>query len=125
LLNFNYIRHQFKIHLFPPGVCEYVMARTIHMDELFVRALEGRWPQIIILGAGYDSRSYHFKQKIDKTRIFEVDAYGSQQHKRRCMQRAQIEWPFQTTFVCADLAHQDLASILGEAEYDPDLQIGI
>lgn len=122
LLRFGYFRHQFKTRILPPGSYEYVMARTIHMDALFVHALEHNWPQIVILGAGYDSRSYRFKQKIDKTRIFEVDAYGSQQHKRLCLQRARLEWPFQTTFVCVDLAHQDLAPRLGEAGYEPDLQ---
>lgn len=122
LLKFNYIRQQYKTRILPPGAYEYVMARTIHMDALFVRALEHRWPQIVILGAGYDSRSYRFKHKIDKTRIFEVDAYGSQQHKRQCMRRAQLEWPSQTAFVCVDFAHQDLAPMLDEAGYDPDLQ---
>jgi methyltransferase (TIGR00027 family) len=122
LLKFGYFRHHFKTRLLPPGAYEYVMARTIHMDALFVHALEQHWPQIVILGAGYDSRSYRFKQKIDKTRIFEVDARGSQQHKRQCMQKARLEWPPQTTFVCVDLAHQDLAPKLDEAGYAPDLQ---
>lgn len=122
LLKFDYFRRQFKTRLLPPGAYEYVMARTIHMDALFVQALEQCWPQIVILGAGYDSRSYRFKQKIGKTRIFEVDAYGSQQHKRRCMHRAQLDWPSQTAFVCVDLAHQDLAPKLEEAGYDPGRQ---
>jgi methyltransferase (TIGR00027 family) len=122
LLKFDYFRHQFKTRLLPPGAYEYVMARTIHMDALFVHALEQRWPQIVILGAGYDSRSYRFKRKIEKTRIFEVDAYGSQQHKRLCMQRAQLDWPPQTTFVCVDFAHQDLVPMLEKAGYDSRLQ---
>lgn len=122
LLKFDYFRHRFKTRILPPGAYEYVMARTIHMDMLFVHALENEWPQIVILGAGYDSRSYRFKQKIKKTRIFEVDAYGSQRHKRVCMRRAQLTWPSQTTFVSVDLMEQDLAPRLDAAGYDAELK---
>ncbi len=43
-----------------PGMAEYLIARTAHFDRLFKEALTGQTPQIVLLGAGYDSRAFRF-----------------------------------------------------------------
>ena len=65
----------------PPGMYEFMIARTAFFDQVVQRALREDLPQIVFLGAGYDSRSYRFKGMIRNTRIFELDIQPTQQHK--------------------------------------------
>jgi O-methyltransferase involved in polyketide biosynthesis len=39
------------------------------------------YPQIVFLGAGYDTRPYRFKDSIKQTEIFELDVPTKQQIK--------------------------------------------
>lgn len=57
LLGFSWVRHHVrqKLDKTVPGTYPYVIARTRCFDERFVGALQARVPQIVILGAGYDS----------------------------------------------------------------------
>src|SRR5512133_1649614 len=65
----------------PKGMYEYVIARTKYVDGVFLDALKQNIKQIVILGAGFDSRPYRFQELIDKTKIFEVDTEATQQYK--------------------------------------------
>ena len=56
-----------------PGLNEYMIARTAHFDRLFVDALKDKTPQIVLLGAGYESRAYRFAKSNHATRIFELN----------------------------------------------------
>lgn len=56
-----------------PGSYEYFIARTAFFDAAVRRALDENVPQIVLLGAGYDSRAYRFADRIRDTRIFELD----------------------------------------------------
>lgn len=83
-LSFSVIRNFMlkKLHKIVPGGYEYITARTKHFDHLFKVALEENIPQIIFLGAGYDTRAIRFKKFIQHTKIFELDAPTTQQHKK-------------------------------------------
>ena len=50
-----------------PTTYEYVIARTKFFDEIFKKALVENFPQIVFLGAGYDTRPYRFKDYIKQT----------------------------------------------------------
>ena len=51
----------------------FMTARAAFFDKKFKQALEADIPQIILLGAGYDSRAYRFADLIHGTRVFELD----------------------------------------------------
>ncbi len=102
----------------PPGMYEYVIARTIFFDQIFDRALRDEFPQIIFLGAGYDSRPYRFAGLIRETRIFEVDAHPTQQRKKELLQNANIRVPDRLTFVPINFKTDALNDILSKAGYD-------
>jgi len=61
-LRFEKVRENTKNKLaaFMPGLNEYIIARTAFFDGLFLDALKDKFPQIVLLGAGYDSRAYRF-----------------------------------------------------------------
>jgi methyltransferase (TIGR00027 family) len=95
LLRFEKVRLNVKERLNGafPGMHEYIIARTAYFDRLFTAALNEQTPQIVLLGAGYDSRAYRFASLNQGTRIFELDATPTQARKKKCLKRAKPEDP--------------------------------
>jgi methyltransferase (TIGR00027 family) len=61
-----------------PGSYCYTIARTRHFDEILLAALRGGIEQLVLLGAGYDSRPFRFERELSRTAIFEVDHPATQ-----------------------------------------------
>lgn len=101
-----------------PGMYEFIIARTAFFDDVVRRALGENMPQMVLLGAGYDSRPYRFGDLIGETRIFELDMPGTQQHKQELLARAGIPIPEQLTFVPVDLRTGVIAGRLRRAGFD-------
>jgi methyltransferase (TIGR00027 family) len=55
------------------GVSAYALCRHRFMDEHMTAALEAGAEQILMLGAGYDSRAYRFAFQLDGRPVYEVD----------------------------------------------------
>ena len=55
-----------------PGFYCYFQARTKHIDAVLVESINSGIDQLVILGAGYDSRPYRFREKLKGVQIFEV-----------------------------------------------------
>ncbi len=109
-----------KLAAFSPGTYEYFIARTAYLDAVVERALCENIPQIVFLGAGYDTRACRFSHLIGATRLFELDTRVTQQHKRSLLQGAGVAIPNQVTFVTVDFTTDSLADVLAAAGYDPD-----
>jgi methyltransferase (TIGR00027 family) len=56
-----------------PGHHYYVIARTRYFDDLLQQRLAAGAEQLVILGAGYDSRPYRFADQLAGVQVFEVD----------------------------------------------------
>jgi len=74
----------------PPGMYAYLIARTFFFDHIVEKALRENIPQIVMLGTGYDSRAYRFKDLIQDTKIFELDTHPTLQHKKELLAQANI-----------------------------------
>ena len=98
-----------------PGVGAYMIARTRYFDDLFSSALKEKVPQIVLLGAGYDSRAYRFAGLNQGTRIFELDNAPTQERKRACLKKAQVAIPPQVHFVPIDFNREALGDVLEKA----------
>jgi methyltransferase (TIGR00027 family) len=107
-----------KLSGFLPGLNEYMIARTAFFDRLFVDALNNKTPQIVLFGAGYDSRPYRFANSNQGTRIFELDARPTQDRKKKCIRKARIDIPRHVTFVPINFNQESLKDILEKAGYD-------
>jgi methyltransferase (TIGR00027 family) len=116
-LSFKNVRTNTKEKLdgFLPGLTEYIIARTAYFDSLFAAALNDSTPQIVILGAGYDSRVYRFARLIHGTKIFELDIAPTQDRKKKCLKKAKIEIPQQVAFVPIDFNQESLKNVLEKA----------
>lgn len=80
-------------------------------------ALQGRRGQLVILGAGYDTRCLRLglPGSIDR---FEVDAAGTQAQKRTQVARAGLD-DSGVHYVTCDFAPQDWLAQLTQAGFDP------
>jgi methyltransferase (TIGR00027 family) len=74
-------------------------------------------PQIVLLGAGYDSRAYRFAKSNQGTRIFELDALPTQDRKRKSLQAAHIHIPPEIRFIPIDFLTESLGDALEKAGY--------
>ncbi|MBN1123090.1 MAG: SAM-dependent methyltransferase [Anaerolineae bacterium] len=119
-LNFEWARENAKNRLngILPGLTEFMIARTAYFDGLFVDALNNQTPQIVFLGAGYDTRAYRFAELNQGTRIFELDAAPTQDRKKKCLKKARIDIPEQVTFVPINFNQESLGDALGKAGYE-------
>ena len=105
-----------------PGNYEFFLARTAWLDEAVREALEDGTPQIVFLGAGYDSRPYRLSHLIQGTRIFELDIGPTQRRKRQFLKQAGIHVPEQVTFVPINFTRDRLEDVLTAAGFDPALR---
>jgi methyltransferase (TIGR00027 family) len=63
------------------GVAAHVLCRHAYIDEHLVRALDDGAEQVVLLGAGYDSRAYRFARALGDRPVFEVDLPPLSRHK--------------------------------------------
>lgn len=107
-----------KLNGFLPGLNEYMIARTSYFDRLFVEGLNNNIPQIVLLGAGYDSRGYRFSKLNHGTKIFELDIAPTQNMKRKCLKKARINIPQELKLVPINFTKESLSEVLEKAGYE-------
>lgn len=100
----------------------YFIARTAFIEAIFKQALSNRIPQIVFLGAGYDTRPYRHQAALGNSRIFELDIRPTQQHKLEVFKSANIEIPSQVTLVSINFKADKLEAVLNAAGFDPGLK---
>ena len=76
------------LELLVPGSYGFTVARTRHFDEVLLLESRAGVEQLVLLGAGYDSRPFRFQDALGNVRIFEVDHPGTQARKRRMLEEA-------------------------------------
>ena len=100
-----------------PGAYEFMIARTAFFDRIVEQALKENIEQVVLLGAGYDSRPYRFKGFNQDTKIFELDAKPTQQRKMECLQQAGISISQQISFVPINFETDNLRDTLMKAGF--------
>jgi methyltransferase (TIGR00027 family) len=117
LLRFPLFRRKF-MDKNPPGMYEYVIARTKTIDAEFKRALEQGFEQILIFGAGFDSRGIRLGSKARNTRIFELDAPATQSAKIKRYRQKKIGIPENLVFIPIDFERESLPERLLQEGYE-------
>jgi methyltransferase (TIGR00027 family) len=100
-----------------PGLSNSIVARVRFFDDFVGKMIEEGLEQLIILGAGYDSRAYRI-EGLKKIRTFEVDHPSTQILKRKKIIDILGGLPDHITYVPADLERQDLGKKLLERGYN-------
>ena len=107
-----------KSDKFTPGGYEYAIARTAFFDSVFIDGLNKNIPQIVLLGAGYDTRAYRFAKLNNATKIIELDIATTQNRKMKCMKKAKMDIPTHVTLVPINFNKESLKCILEKAGYE-------
>ncbi len=99
-----------------PGFMGSLICRTRFIDDSLRRALAEDFEQVVILGAGFDTRSYRIPG-IERLRVFEVDRPATQTWKQDRLKRMLGEIPSYVTLVPTDLDCAQLEGALAEAGF--------
>jgi methyltransferase (TIGR00027 family) len=91
LIKFKRIRSFLLKKLGPKGIYEYVIARTKVIDEIFSNAILNDFDQILLFGAGFDSRGIRLIGTNEKTTIFELDVATTISDKLKQYKKRKID----------------------------------
>lgn len=98
------------------------LLRTRHIDLVLRNALSADTRQVVILGAGYDTRAYRFHDQLAGMPVFEVDRPATQQYKKLRVREALGEVYKSVRWVAATLSDDDLLTKLRSAGYSERLR---
>lgn len=104
-----------------PGSYWQEIARVKYFDEILLDEVSSGVPQVVMLGAGLDTRGYRFASDLAGCRTFEVDHPVTGERKRERLRATFGEVPSHVTYVSADLTIDDLGSALIAHGFDPSL----
>jgi methyltransferase (TIGR00027 family) len=99
-----------------PGLLPYAIARTAFIDEALAAALRRGTPQVVILGAGYDTRALR-TPSIETAVVYEVDHPDTQAFKRARLGADIERIQEHVRFVGVDFDRQDLGERLRSAGF--------
>jgi methyltransferase (TIGR00027 family) len=90
--------------------------RTRYIDDVVTGLVEGGTTQVVILGAGLDTRAFRLPV-LDRATVIELDLPGTQQYKVKRLQGVRT-LAAAVRFIPTDLTTQPLGKVLAEAGLD-------
>jgi len=92
-VKFGPIRKLLRRVMGPQGVYGWVIARTRYIDEALSIACREGFVQVLLFGAGFDSRGVRFSSELKDMRLFELDAPTTQVMKIEQFRRRRVRMP--------------------------------
>jgi methyltransferase (TIGR00027 family) len=117
LLHIPLVRRFYSQVITPKGIYEYTIARTKYIDAVFKEILAERFDQILIFGAGFDTRALRFQTDAGDTRIFELDVPITQKAKLGQYAKRGLSIPANVEFISIDFDKESLSEKLEEAGF--------
>ena len=102
------------------GLTWMMLLRTRFIDDALVRAVQNGATQVVLLGAGFDTRAHRFRELLKDCRVIEVDTAHTQSHKRRRIASVVDDEPPNLTYLTIDFTSGDLSNALLAAGFRPD-----
>lgn len=100
----------------PMGIYEYVIARTKYIDEIFENLPE-LIEQVLIFGAGFDTRLIRFQEKLKNLFTFELDSFLTQSAKIKKYSAVKINLPSNLKLISIDFNKDDLSDKLQKSGF--------
>jgi methyltransferase (TIGR00027 family) len=95
-----------------------VPLRHRFIDDHLVQLLDAGAAQVVLLGAGYDTRAYRFAERLDGRPVFEVDLPAISRAKAAVVARNADKFPATNMVrVEIDFESQSLADVLSSAGF--------
>ena len=111
----------FAERVFPNPIGSTV-THTRFIDDYLKERIENGIGQLVILGAGYDTRPYRFEELKRKARVFEVDHPDTQKVKTQRLKKLFGSLPDYVVYVPIDFAKEKPGERLLESGYDGNLK---
>ena len=99
-----------------PGTLGAILCRTRYIDDVLKRSLEKGIEQLVVLGAGFDSRAYRIAG-MDQVQVFEIDLPGTGKLKRIRLEKVLGAVPENVTLVGMNFDRQNLDDVLRAAGF--------
>ncbi|MEQ8280573.1 MAG: SAM-dependent methyltransferase [Deltaproteobacteria bacterium] len=77
----------------PTGLSTYIVARHRFIDDALTKALAAGAEQVVLLGAGYDTRAYRFADQLGERPVYELDFFATSRRKQEIVQAHRDELP--------------------------------
>lgn len=101
-----------------PGTQNSIVARARYFDDYLKASLDEGIEQLVILGAGYDTRAYRIEGLKEKVKVFEVDYQSTQKVKMEKIIEIFGYLPSHVRYVDADVGTEELFERLMENGYE-------
>lgn len=103
-----------------PFVLDCIPARTRYIDEYVNKCIDDGLEQLIILGAGYDSRAYRIERLKGRVTVFEIDHPATQKLKIEKVKKMLDPIPSNVVYVPIDFNKETLPQKMSQSRYDKD-----
>ena len=101
-----------------PGVTTFVLCRHRFIDDRLHAALAAGVEQVLVLGAGYDTRAYRFARELAGRPVFELDHPATSRRKVDILRRNASRLPdARVVHVEIDFERDPLARLLADAGF--------
>lgn len=105
-----------------PGLGNSIRARVRYFDDFVRAAVDEELRQLVILGAGYDTRAYRIEGLKEKVRVFEVDHPDTQSVKIEKVKEIFGSLPDHIIYVPVDFETDNFGEKLAVQGYDRSLK---
>ncbi|HOI69203.1 MAG TPA: class I SAM-dependent methyltransferase [Methanothrix sp.] len=101
-----------------PGLGNSIRARVRYFDDFVAEAVDDGIEQLVVLGAGYDTRAYRIDGLKERVKVFEVDHPDTQEVKMEKIEKIFGALPLHVAYVPLDFEKDGLGPRLMEMGYD-------
>lgn len=108
----------FKGKIAPKGIYPYVIARTKYIDGVFLQAMNNGFEQVVIFGAGFDSRAIRLLDPNNKINVFEIDTYHTLNAKTKQLKKRNITKPDTNIYIPLDFDKEKIKPKLYDNQFD-------
>jgi len=120
----GYFRRRFiqQLEREDTGLANWIVGRTRYIDDFLKAEIEQGTKQIVILGAGYDTRAYRLRELQEQVKVLEIDHLTTLKFKVAKVRIALKSFPKNLVYVPIDFAVESLEARLIPKIYDRNLR---
>ncbi len=101
------------------GFAWLMLVRTRFIDGMMEHAVRNGATQLVILGAGFDTRAHRFAELLKGVAVIEVDYCATQEYKKLRVEAVMGGAPANVTYASIDFTRESLGEALRRAGFDP------
>lgn len=107
-----------KGRISPAGIYPYVIARTKYIDNIFQNALKNGVKQVVIFGAGFDSRAIRLTDRNTNIKVYEIDTYFTLNAKTKQFRKRGIIKPENNIYIPIDFDKEEIKIKLDNSSFN-------